>query len=393
MDVLLWLVAVAPLWLADDPLPEHAWITLPVLRVIAAVLLAVATVVSRRWPLAAAALPLAFGMAVAGQVYVAQLALAVIVFAFLLGRRTVGRAAGIRLAALLAVASAALVAASGASSGEDWFTAASTLLLMVVIPWAVGQYLRQQAELAASGFELAARLEREHARAAGRERLRERARIAADMHDALGHELSLLAVQASALQVAADVDPEVRRAAAELRASAAGAGCAAVCSGPSGRPLSWEPCWCWCSSSWAERSEGEAWMDGPTCWGRLRHFPLRGVEENAPFGEVDVLKEHRIRQNRQRRSRGGHRPAARSQHDRDDRSGLPQGASPGAHAGHRRPWSALRERRRRGLIGPLRLPSWLPRPRPSGTGGAFLCLDLRLSGRTRDRTSCPGNSG
>ncbi len=223
MDLLLGLLAVASLWLSDDPLPEHAWVSATALRVSGAVVVCVAAATWRRWPSLAAALPLVLGTVVAGDVYVSQLMPAVILFAFLLGRRTAGRSASTQVAVLIAVAAVALLLAPGHETGGDWFSAASTLLLMVVIPWAVGQYLRLQADLATAGFELAARLEREHTRATRRERLRERAHIATDMHDSLGHELSLLAVRAAALQVAADTAPGLRQAAAELRESAAAA--------------------------------------------------------------------------------------------------------------------------------------------------------------------------
>nr|WP_255429851.1 histidine kinase [Streptomonospora sp. PA3] len=54
--------------------------------------------------------------------------------------------------------------------------------------------------------------------------MRERARIAQDMHDSLGHELSLIVVRAGAMQVAPDYgEQELRRAAGELREGAAGA--------------------------------------------------------------------------------------------------------------------------------------------------------------------------
>lgn len=215
LDLLTWLAAAGPVLLSADRLP-----TAPA---VSAGLLLGATLVARRWPVVAAAVPLVLGVLVTGQAYVEGLTAAVVVFSFLLGRRTGGRSAGIQVGALLGVAVVALVLAPGSLTGDDWFTAASTLLLNVVVPWTVGQYLRHQAELVAAGFDLAARLEREHARASGRERLRERARIASDMHDSLGHDLSLLAVRAAALQVSPDAAPDLRQGVAELRESAAAA--------------------------------------------------------------------------------------------------------------------------------------------------------------------------
>ena len=44
-------------------------------------------------------------------------------------------------------------------------------------------------------------MEREQQAVADQARLRERSRIASDMHDSLGHELSLIAVRAAALEV------------------------------------------------------------------------------------------------------------------------------------------------------------------------------------------------
>ena len=54
-----------------------------------------------------------------------------------------------------------------------------------------------------------------------RARLRERSRIAEGMHDSVGHELSLIALRAAALEVDADLPERHRRAATELREAAA----------------------------------------------------------------------------------------------------------------------------------------------------------------------------
>ncbi|MCQ0011553.1 histidine kinase dimerization/phosphoacceptor domain-containing protein [Actinomadura madurae] len=75
----------------------------------------------------------------------------------------------------------------------------------------------------APGWERAEHLENQQRIIAERERLRERARIAQDMHDSLGHELALIAVRAGALEVAADLGDRHRAAAAELRTGAADA--------------------------------------------------------------------------------------------------------------------------------------------------------------------------
>ncbi len=76
--------------------------------------------------------------------------------------------------------------------------------LAVALPWFLGRVAHRQA---ASAVEAA--------------QLRERARIAHEAHDTLGHELSLLALQAGALEMT--LPEEHRAAAARLRVTAAGA--------------------------------------------------------------------------------------------------------------------------------------------------------------------------
>ncbi|MFI0487427.1 sensor histidine kinase [Actinomadura sp. 9N215] len=105
----------------------------------------------------------------------------------------------------------------------SWFPSTVWLVLLGVLPWLVGRYWRQYQELLHAGWERAERLEHEQRITAERERLRERARIAQDMHDSLGHELALIAVRAGALQVDPGLGDRHRDAAAQLRAGAADA--------------------------------------------------------------------------------------------------------------------------------------------------------------------------
>ncbi|GAB2805081.1 sensor histidine kinase [Lentzea nigeriaca] len=79
--------------------------------------------------------------------------------------------------------------------------------LAVALPWVLGRVAHQQAALAAASVEAA--------------HLRERTRIAHEVHDTLGHELSLLALQAGALEMT--LPAEHQAAAAQLRVTAAGA--------------------------------------------------------------------------------------------------------------------------------------------------------------------------
>ncbi|MGP4016552.1 sensor histidine kinase [Saccharopolyspora sp. 5N708] len=154
------------------------------------------------------------------------------VFGYLAGRRVdQARSVLLPLAAIVLAGLPVSVLADSSARGRfgllfglyDWFVLVLILLVVVVLPWLVGRYRRLRAELAAAGWERAALLERQQRLEVDQARLRERARIARDMHDSLGHEWSLVALRAAALEVAADL-PERRRAmAGELRASVADA--------------------------------------------------------------------------------------------------------------------------------------------------------------------------
>jgi signal transduction histidine kinase len=100
-----------------------------------------------------------------------------------------------------------------------WLTAVAVFAAM--LPWLAGRVWRHSRTLIWSGWERAERLEREQRLVSEQVRLRERARIAQDMHDVLGHELSLIALRAGALKLAQGLAEEHRAAAHELRAGAA----------------------------------------------------------------------------------------------------------------------------------------------------------------------------
>ncbi|GAB3156040.1 histidine kinase [Amycolatopsis stemonae] len=105
----------------------------------------------------------------------------------------------------------------------DWGAMVAILVFAGVSPWLLGRYVRLRGELARTGWRRAEEMESRQQLVASQARLRERARIAGDMHDSLGHELSLIAVRAAALEVAGGLDDTQRDAAAQLRAGAAAA--------------------------------------------------------------------------------------------------------------------------------------------------------------------------
>ncbi|WP_326568651.1 histidine kinase [Amycolatopsis rhabdoformis] len=102
-----------------------------------------------------------------------------------------------------------------------WAAMLGVIAFAGVAPWLLGRHVRLRRELARAGWRRAEEMESRQQLVADQARLRERARIASDMHDSLGHELSLIAVRAAALEVAGGLDETQRAAAGDLRANAA----------------------------------------------------------------------------------------------------------------------------------------------------------------------------
>ncbi len=144
------------------------------------------------------------------------------VAAFLAGRRP-GRTRPTALA-LVAILAAGVVAVSVVPA---WLPLGNRFVAVVVVatmlPWFAGRFWLQYQELVRAGWERAEQLEREKQLVADRARLRERARIAQDMHDVLGHDLSLIALSAGALKLATGLEEHHRRTAGDIRARAAAA--------------------------------------------------------------------------------------------------------------------------------------------------------------------------
>ncbi|MFE0176073.1 sensor histidine kinase [Streptomyces sp. NPDC059002] len=182
-----------------------------------------AVAVCRTRPLLAFLLAAALGLATASSLFTLSYGPAFAVLALLLGRRADRARPALLAFAAIAVAGTAKIAVRDVDPVVEWLVLMGTLVFGAVFPWLAGRYWRQGRELAAAGWARADQLEREQRIVADRARLRERARIAQDMHDSLGHELSLIAVRAGALQVAPGLERQHRDAVAELRAAASDA--------------------------------------------------------------------------------------------------------------------------------------------------------------------------
>ncbi|WP_336215631.1 sensor histidine kinase [Nonomuraea sp. LPB2021202275-12-8] len=229
-DVLLWvLLSIAVSAIGPDPLDDpaaFAWVTVP--RV---ALAGLAVFVGREWPLAAVALLLPLGpwdfsegLATSDLTWLSPPAAEVKIFpfpvttpfviwyAYLSGRRSRKLWPVLVLACLTSLIGVRLVLSEGGTVAL-WTTMITGLVGTYAVPYLLGVLRRRLL------------LQREQARhsAEAQARLRERARIARDMHDSLGHDLALIAVRAAGLELAPTLEPAQVKAAGELREAAADA--------------------------------------------------------------------------------------------------------------------------------------------------------------------------
>ena len=217
-DLVLWLFISLPLLLLSADWPwAGSWLAV----VLGGVVLAVCTAVARRRPLLSLAVVLVLSLAVPPHFFTPAFSLALAAFGYLTGRRMEhARPALVVFAAAAALGAVAAPLLGGAVWLWSWFTLLLMLTGGVVLPWLVGRCVRQYARLVSAGWELADRMEREQKAVSEQARLRERSRIAGDMHDSLGHELSLIAVRAAALEVDPGLGQQHQAAARELREAA-----------------------------------------------------------------------------------------------------------------------------------------------------------------------------
>ncbi|MCI2421192.1 histidine kinase [Saccharopolyspora sp. K220] len=100
-----------------------------------------------------------------------------------------------------------------------WLVALLGALLLALVPWLLGRHHQKYRTLVRAGWARAEHLERQQEIVREQARLQERTRIARDMHDLLGHQLSLVALRVGALEVAPELAAEHRDAAGQARIS------------------------------------------------------------------------------------------------------------------------------------------------------------------------------
>ncbi|MEU9699750.1 histidine kinase [Streptomyces sp. NPDC047981] len=219
LDLGLWGLLATPVLLRLDPNDGGSWGQV----VVGVVVLGAAVACCRALPLVSLGLAVALSLATSPELFTPAYALALVVLGYLAGRRQQKPLwAAPALFATVAALGFALVPLSDGNVSQG-FTVVLVLALAIVAPWLTGRYVRQYARLVRAGWELAVRMEAEQAAVADRERLRERSRIAGDMHDSLGHDLALIALRAAALEVDPALGTRQQAAAGELRLAAADA--------------------------------------------------------------------------------------------------------------------------------------------------------------------------
>lgn len=115
-------------------------------------------------------------------------------------------------------------------SGEFPYVSPGALVIVALatlvatsVPGLAGHYWSQRRTLLNTLREYNAQLLRERTMIAGQARMRERQRIAQDMHDSLGHQLALIAVHTGALEVDRELTGRQREAVGVLREASVGA--------------------------------------------------------------------------------------------------------------------------------------------------------------------------
>ncbi|WP_328770834.1 sensor histidine kinase [Streptomyces sp. NBC_00286] len=210
-DALLWAALALPVATADRiGLNEPRT---PAEQLTGTATLAAAVAIRRKSPLTAFAATAALSLASEPALLTLSYGPALATFALLLGLHAQQTRPALTAFGAIAVIGTLQIAVRGADPSAQWLVLIATLHFGVVFPWLGGRYWRQSRQ----------NVEREQRIAEDRARLRERARIAQDMHDSLGHELSLIALRAGALQLAPDLAEHHRKAAADLREAASDA--------------------------------------------------------------------------------------------------------------------------------------------------------------------------
>ncbi|AQS71825.1 sensor histidine kinase [Streptomyces pactum] len=120
-------------------------------------------------------------------------------------------------AVFLGATAAGLLVVGALAEAKDGLSLLMIQFLSCVLPWWAGDWRRQRTALAHAGWQRAEQLEWRQRAVAEQARLKERARIAQEIHDSLGHELSVMALLAGGLELSKDLSEEHRDVLGQLR--------------------------------------------------------------------------------------------------------------------------------------------------------------------------------
>ncbi len=205
VDRAVAILLLAAVWLqvALDGSIHH-----PLLTGIAGSVAAVAVATRRRWPLGS--LVVSLGVTLAAEAVGGpgtSSATATIVSTVLLAYGAGAFLAMPRAAVALGVGVAGLalnVAITTGASDDLFFD----LVVVGLMPWAVGRMLRARATREQADRELAERLDAERELLARESALAERARIARELHDVIAHSVSVMVIQAGGARTVMDTEPD-----------------------------------------------------------------------------------------------------------------------------------------------------------------------------------------
>ncbi|MGH3877484.1 MAG: sensor histidine kinase [Actinophytocola sp.] len=171
----------------------------------------VALLVRRRWP------------EVTTAVAVGGVLLDVPLYAMVVALYTIASRRGPGVRTWLALVAAFLAAGGAALGGVDWQYVLLGVGTFTIVPVLAGLWMWQRQRLLAALRERAEQAERERHLLAEREVAAERRRIAGEMHDVVAHRVSVVAVQAGALEAISHDDDRVVRIAEVIRDSSTAA--------------------------------------------------------------------------------------------------------------------------------------------------------------------------
>jgi signal transduction histidine kinase len=211
LAVLIGLIAYGYILDEDPTPPDDRWLVLDLRLGIVA---SVALLWRRRWPVA-----LALGVVAISLLSAAAAGAAVVLVYTVAAERRAQVAVPVAFAFILL--SPAFHLARARTDLPFWDSPAFAFAIAVGAALAWGMYVRTRRQLLRSLVERAQIAEAEQQRNLVHARRLERTRIAREMHDVLAHRLSLLSMQAGALEFRSDIAPEqVTRAAGVVRESA-----------------------------------------------------------------------------------------------------------------------------------------------------------------------------